>query len=206
MNDDAHVSGLAEWNYIGVDENPPLGKKVNLLTKGFIQVTGHYIDDGSFIAWAPLIKRNKKKEAIQKTLDLLKRQRQELESSFDTPKEPDELPLNVTFLGTKVTSVPSDSLPSFNNPAGLTFPYYEVMFGLSTSYQHKRPQVPFILAPSDVETVVLPLIINGLRYRAKMCVSSRTRECLSISTELHDIRNPKMIAHILESSGVLTSK
>ena len=71
MDDDSHVSGIAEWQYIGVDAEPPRGKKINLLTKGYVQVIGNYTDDGSFIAWAPLIKRNKAKEAQQKKLQEL---------------------------------------------------------------------------------------------------------------------------------------
>lgn len=51
-----------EWNYFGMDEDPPLGK-IQILTRGGVSVTG---DKGTAdaIAWAPLLKRNKLKERI----------------------------------------------------------------------------------------------------------------------------------------------
>lgn len=49
------VSAESSWRYI---EPAPRGKKLSLLTRGGIQVTGEWKDGGDFIAWAPLIKRN----------------------------------------------------------------------------------------------------------------------------------------------------
>ena len=46
------------------DAPPPGGSKVLLLTIGGICVSGQWKDDGSFLAWAPLPKRDKTKEAM----------------------------------------------------------------------------------------------------------------------------------------------
>lgn len=55
---------MPEWLYPGVgDQPPPLGAKVQLLTIGHVAVHGPWTDDGRYIAWAPLLKRNKEKEA-----------------------------------------------------------------------------------------------------------------------------------------------
>lgn len=53
------VGNSNRWRYT---EPAPRGKKLTLLTRGGIQVTGEWLDDGSFIAWAPLIKRDHKLE------------------------------------------------------------------------------------------------------------------------------------------------
>lgn len=55
------------WRYT---EPAPKGVKLSLLTRGRIQIAGEWIDDGSIIAWAPLIKRNKELERSL-NLDLL---------------------------------------------------------------------------------------------------------------------------------------
>jgi hypothetical protein len=44
------------YNYV---DPAPRGVKLTLLTIGKIQVTGVWTDDGSYIAWAPLLKRDK---------------------------------------------------------------------------------------------------------------------------------------------------
>jgi hypothetical protein len=57
------AASAPEWLYPGVgDPLPPGGAKVSLLTIGGIQVTGTWSNEG-FLAWAPLLKRNKEKEA-----------------------------------------------------------------------------------------------------------------------------------------------
>lgn len=45
------------------DEPPPGGAKVLLLTKGGVCVEGQWTNDGRFLGWAPLPRRNKEKEA-----------------------------------------------------------------------------------------------------------------------------------------------
>lgn len=45
------------------DPTPPGGAQVLLLTKGGICIRGTWNDTGAFIAWSPLPKRNKEKEA-----------------------------------------------------------------------------------------------------------------------------------------------
>lgn len=54
--------------YPGVgDPTPPGGAKVLLLTVGGICVTGQWKDDGAFIGWAPMPKRDRRKEACLPT-------------------------------------------------------------------------------------------------------------------------------------------
>lgn len=43
-------------------QRPPGGAKVLLLTIGGICVTGNWSDDGRYLAWAPMPKRNKEIE------------------------------------------------------------------------------------------------------------------------------------------------
>ena len=44
------------------DETPPLATKLALLTRGNVQVTGHWQDGGDYVAWQRLFKRDKTKE------------------------------------------------------------------------------------------------------------------------------------------------
>ena len=44
------------------EAKPPTGIKLSLLTKGGVQVTGVWVNDGSYIAWQALFKRDKDKE------------------------------------------------------------------------------------------------------------------------------------------------
>lgn len=44
------------------DEPPPTGTKLALLTRGNVQVVGHWQDGGDYIAWQRLFKRDKTKE------------------------------------------------------------------------------------------------------------------------------------------------
>ena len=46
----------------------PRGVKLTLLTKGKIQVTGEWVDGGGYIAWAPLLRRDKQ---LEKELGIL---------------------------------------------------------------------------------------------------------------------------------------
>lgn len=65
MSDGGRAFGRGpEWLYPGAgDEVPPRGEKLYLLTKGHVAVTGVWRNDGSFIAWQHLHKRNKEKES-----------------------------------------------------------------------------------------------------------------------------------------------
>lgn len=47
------------WLY----RNPPYGVKLNLLTKGGVAVTGKWSDDGRYIAWQYLFRRDRQLEA-----------------------------------------------------------------------------------------------------------------------------------------------
>lgn len=59
-----YVAGGAPYLYPGAgDPRPPGGAKVQLLTKGGICVTGTWSDNGTYLGWAPLPKRDKEKEA-----------------------------------------------------------------------------------------------------------------------------------------------
>lgn len=58
-----YVAGVAEYRYPGAgDETPPGGAKVLLLTIGGVCIVGTWCPR-SCVAWAPLPKRDKKKEA-----------------------------------------------------------------------------------------------------------------------------------------------
>lgn len=60
-----HIDGEAVYRYPDAgDPRPPGGAKVLLLTVGHVLVTGPWSDDGRYLAWAPLPKRNKDKEAF----------------------------------------------------------------------------------------------------------------------------------------------
>lgn len=54
------------WNYQGWAEHPqpPRGVKLLLLTEGGVTVLGTWSDNGNFIAWAPLLQRNKSIEEL----------------------------------------------------------------------------------------------------------------------------------------------
>lgn len=55
---------VSTWRYpVAGDELPPGGSKVLLLTVGGVAVTGPWTHDGRYIAWAPLPRRAKDKEA-----------------------------------------------------------------------------------------------------------------------------------------------
>jgi hypothetical protein len=61
--DSTYCTGTSsEWNYIGIDEMPPSGK-IHVLTEGGISIIGNKSTPG-MVAWAPLMKRNKEKEAL----------------------------------------------------------------------------------------------------------------------------------------------
>ena len=53
------VSDDLYWRY----DNPPRGVKLNLLTKGGVSVTGNWTDDGRYIGWQYLFKRNAELES-----------------------------------------------------------------------------------------------------------------------------------------------
>lgn len=54
-----------EYSYPEAGDPPaPRGVKLQILTTGGIAVLGEWKDDTNFMAWAPLIKRNKEKEAL----------------------------------------------------------------------------------------------------------------------------------------------
>jgi hypothetical protein len=48
------------------DPEPPGGAKVLLLTKGGVCVTGTWAPTGAFLAWAPMPKRDREKEACMR--------------------------------------------------------------------------------------------------------------------------------------------
>jgi hypothetical protein len=67
---DSYLSGIADYRYPEAgDPLPPGGAKVLLLTKHGICVTGPWTSDKRYIAWSPLPKRDRRKEAmIEKSL------------------------------------------------------------------------------------------------------------------------------------------
>jgi hypothetical protein len=46
------------------DPMPPIGTKLLLLTRGGICIVGQWVADGFFVAWSPMPKRDKAKEAL----------------------------------------------------------------------------------------------------------------------------------------------
>ena len=59
-----YVAGGDEYQYPELGEpKPPGGAKVLLLTQGHVCVQGNWADNGPYLGWAPLPKRNKEKEA-----------------------------------------------------------------------------------------------------------------------------------------------
>lgn len=59
-----YAAGEAGWRYpAAAEEKPPKGVKVLLLTRGGTCIVGAWTDDGFFVAWSPLPKRDKEKEA-----------------------------------------------------------------------------------------------------------------------------------------------
>ena len=58
---EGYLSGEVYWRYT---EPAPKGVKLSLLTIGKVQVTGEWTDGGGFIAWSPLIPRDKNTERL----------------------------------------------------------------------------------------------------------------------------------------------
>lgn len=53
------------YRYPGAgDPKPPGGAKCLLLTAGGVCVTGPWSDDGRYLAWSPMPKRNRDKERL----------------------------------------------------------------------------------------------------------------------------------------------
>lgn len=55
------------WNYVGIDEPPPVGRKINVLTSGGTSIVGDS-NTLQMIAWADLLGRDKIKELILQLL------------------------------------------------------------------------------------------------------------------------------------------
>jgi FMN-dependent NADH-azoreductase len=59
-----YIAGGDAFRYPKAGDEPPVGgAKVLLLTRGGVCVTGPWSDDGRYLGWAPLPKRDKTKEA-----------------------------------------------------------------------------------------------------------------------------------------------
>jgi len=59
------ASADPEWQYPAAGDPPaPLGVKLQLLNSGGSATYGAWTPGSNFIAWAPLMKRNKAKEAL----------------------------------------------------------------------------------------------------------------------------------------------
>lgn len=58
------ASADPEWNYPAAGDAPaPLGVKLQLLNSGGVATLGQWTEGSNFVAWAPLLKRNRAKEA-----------------------------------------------------------------------------------------------------------------------------------------------
>lgn len=62
VGDQVAVAAQARWYYPANGEAAPAGVTVQLLTRGGISVRGTWNDLGDYIAWAPMIKRDKELE------------------------------------------------------------------------------------------------------------------------------------------------
>lgn len=59
------ASADPEWQYPEAGDPPaPRGTKLQLLNRDGAATMGQWTDDSNFIAWAPLLKRNKAKERL----------------------------------------------------------------------------------------------------------------------------------------------
>lgn len=58
------ASSDPEWNYIGIDKEPPSGK-IHVLQEGGVSISGDRNTEG-MIAWASLMTRDKEKEELLK--------------------------------------------------------------------------------------------------------------------------------------------
>jgi hypothetical protein len=63
VGDQVAVATEARWYYPAAGDVAPLGVTVQLLTRGGVAVRGVWNDLGDYIAWAPMIKRDKDLEA-----------------------------------------------------------------------------------------------------------------------------------------------
>ena len=74
MGDQKYQAGTEGGEYLyprAGDPKPLKGAKVQLLTVGGVHTTGPWDDNGFYIGWLPLPKRNKRKEQeIQSTWNL----------------------------------------------------------------------------------------------------------------------------------------
>lgn len=69
MTDQRYQAGQegGEYLYPGAGDPKPLrGAKVQLLTIGGVHTNGPWSDDGFYVAWLPLPKRNREKEECLK--------------------------------------------------------------------------------------------------------------------------------------------
>lgn len=65
MDELKYQAGMAEYLYPDAgDPKPRAGAKVQLLTIGGVHTTGPWIENGFYVAWLPLPKRNRTKEAL----------------------------------------------------------------------------------------------------------------------------------------------
>lgn len=62
VSDQVAVAAEARWHYPANNEPAPPGITVQLLTRGGVSVRGVWNDLGDYIAWAPMIKRDKELE------------------------------------------------------------------------------------------------------------------------------------------------
>ena len=62
VGDQVAVGAVARWQYPHIGEHAPAGVVVQLLTQGGVAVRGVWNDLGDYIAWAPMLKRDKEIE------------------------------------------------------------------------------------------------------------------------------------------------
>lgn len=67
MSDQKYQAGGEEYLYPEAgDECPHKGAKVQLLTKGGVHTNGPWLNNGFYLGWLPLPKRNREKEDLIK--------------------------------------------------------------------------------------------------------------------------------------------
>lgn len=92
VTDKTYAVGGAKWEYPH-QKAPPRGKKIALLTEGGMQTHGHWQEDGGFIGWQYLFKRDKEAEYVGRQLASLKEMEMDEGEMIRRFRVPETLPV-----------------------------------------------------------------------------------------------------------------